>query len=88
MFSQMLGDLANATLRAAAHREVNQMSAEELRTVIVQQQSVLGMAYVMVTSEDAQRVTVHRSLDLMSDEELQEIIADKLAGALRKVALN
>ena len=88
MLSNILGDLANATLRAAAHREVNEMSGEELRRVILQQQPVLGLAYVLVTSEDAQRVTVHRSLDLLSDEELQELAADKLAEALRKASHN
>ena len=86
MISKMRGDLANATLRAAAHRKVDQMSAEELGNIICQQQPLLGRAYVLVASEANQRVKVHQGLDEMSDQQLRELAADKLAEAVRKVS--
>ncbi len=85
MISKMLTDLANATLRAAAHREVDRMSAEELGSVIRQQQPLMGRAYVLATSEATQRARVHQGLDELSDQRLRELAADKLADAVRRI---
>lgn len=83
MLSKMLGDLANNILRAAAHRGVDRMSADELGNVIRKQHPVLGRVYVVVASESSQRTKAHQGVDELSGQQLRGLAADKLAEALR-----